>query len=55
MPRLFKRAAARRDLVEHAAYLATEGGEELAERFLSQAEGIAIEIPEMRHSRRAVT
>jgi toxin ParE1/3/4 len=38
VPRLFKRAAARRDLVEHALYLAAEGGEELAERFLSQAE-----------------
>ena len=29
---------ARRDLVEHAVYLAAERGEELAERFLSQAE-----------------
>jgi toxin ParE1/3/4 len=36
--KLFKRAAARRDLVDHAVYLGTEGGEELAERFLSQAE-----------------
>jgi len=36
VPKLYKRAAARRDLVEHAVYLATEGGEELAERFLSQ-------------------
>ena len=33
MPKLYKRAAARRDLVEHAVYLAAEGGEELAERF----------------------
>lgn len=38
MSRLYIRAAARRDLVEHAVYLATERGEELAERFLSQAE-----------------
>jgi toxin ParE1/3/4 len=38
VPRLYIRAAARRDLVEHAVYLAAEGGEELAERFLSQAE-----------------
>jgi toxin ParE1/3/4 len=36
--KLFKRAAARRDLVDHAVYLGTEGDEELAERFLSQAE-----------------
>jgi len=36
--KLYKRAAARRDLVDHAVYLGTEGGEELAERFLSQAE-----------------
>ena len=38
MPKLYKRAAARRDLVEHAVYLAAEGGEELAERFLSRAD-----------------
>jgi toxin ParE1/3/4 len=38
VPKLFKRAAARRDLIDHAVYLATEGGVELAERFLSQAE-----------------
>ncbi len=38
VPRLFKRAAARRDLIEHVVYLAAEGGEELAERFLSRAE-----------------
>jgi hypothetical protein len=37
VPKLYKRAAARRDLVEHAVYLAAEDGEELAERFLSQA------------------
>ena len=37
MPKLYKRAAARRDLFEHAVYLAEEGGEALAERFLSQA------------------
>jgi len=28
VPKLYKRAAARRDLVEHAVYLAAEGGEE---------------------------
>ena len=38
MRTLYKRAAARRDLVEHFVYLAAEGGEALAERFLSQAE-----------------
>jgi len=38
VPKLYKRAAGRRDLVEHAMYLAAEGGEELVERFLSQAD-----------------
>ena len=38
MPKLYIRAAARRDLIEHAVYLAAEGGEELAERFLSRAD-----------------
>ena len=38
MLRLYKRAAARRDLVEHFVRLATEGDEALAERFVSQAE-----------------
>jgi len=36
--KLYKRAAARHDLVEHFVYLAGEGGEVLAERFLSRAE-----------------
>lgn len=50
MPRLFKRAAARRDLLEHAVYLAGEGGGELAERFLSQAEAscaVLLDQPQM--------
>ena len=38
MPRLYKRAAARRDLVEHFVHLATEGDEAFAERFATQAE-----------------
>jgi toxin ParE1/3/4 len=38
VPKLYKRAAARRDLVDHFVFLAAEGGEALADRFLSQAE-----------------
>jgi toxin ParE1/3/4 len=48
--KLYKRAAARRDLVEHFVYLAAEGGEELAERFLSQAEAsceVLLDQPEI--------
>jgi toxin ParE1/3/4 len=48
--RLYIRAAARRDLVEHAVYLTAEGGEELAGRFLSQAEAscaLLLDQPEL--------
>lgn len=38
MPRVHKRPAARRDLVEHYVYLAENAGEEIADRFLRQAE-----------------
>ena len=38
MPRITKREAARRDLVDYFAYLAEESGIETAERFLSNAE-----------------
>lgn len=38
MPRITKRAAARRDLVEQFVYLAEHAGLETAERFLSNAE-----------------
>ena len=38
MPRVFKRAAARRALVEHYVYLAENAGEEIADRFLACAE-----------------
>jgi hypothetical protein len=38
MPRVFKRAAARRELVEHYVYLEEQAGEALAERFLANAE-----------------
>jgi len=38
MPRVFKRAAARRDLVEHYVYLAENAGEPIADRFLACAE-----------------
>ncbi len=38
MSRVYRRAAARRDLVEHYVYLAENAGEDTAERFLTQAE-----------------
>jgi toxin ParE1/3/4 len=34
VPEIFKRAAARRDLIEHYVYLAESGGQDLADRFL---------------------
>jgi toxin ParE1/3/4 len=38
MPRVYQRAAARRDLVEHFVYLAENAGLEVAERLLTNAE-----------------
>ena len=38
MARVFKRAAARRDLVEHFVYLAESASDEVADRFLFNAE-----------------
>ena len=38
MPKIYQRAAARRDLVEHFVYLAEHANLETAERFLAQAE-----------------
>jgi hypothetical protein len=38
MRRVYKRPEARRDLIEHFVYLAEEAGEEVAEKFLTQAE-----------------
>jgi len=38
MHRVHRRAAARRDLVEHYVYLAENAGEDTAERFLTQAD-----------------
>jgi toxin ParE1/3/4 len=38
VPVIFKRAAARRDLVEHYVYLAENATPEVAERFLERAE-----------------
>ncbi len=39
MPPITQRGAARRDLIEHFVYLAEHSGLDVAERFLSQAEG----------------
>ena len=38
MPKIYQRAAARRDLVEHFVYLAENANLETAERFLAQTE-----------------
>ena len=50
MRKIYKRAAAWRDLVEHFVYLAAEGGDALAEQFHSQAEGaceVLLDQPEI--------
>jgi toxin ParE1/3/4 len=46
MPRVFKRAAARRDLVQHYVYLAENAGEAVADRFLGCAETSFVELSE---------
>ena len=38
MPKVYQRAAARRDLVEHFVYLAENASLDIAERFLTNAE-----------------
>ena len=38
MPRVYRRAAARNDLIEHYAYLAQEAGQGTADRFMDSAE-----------------
>ena len=38
MPKVYQRAAARRDLVEHFVYLAENAGLDTADRFLTNAE-----------------
>jgi toxin ParE1/3/4 len=38
MLRVYRRAAARTDLIEHYAYLAMEAGEAAADRFMDNAE-----------------
>ena len=37
MPKVYQRAVARRDLVEHFVYLAENAGLDIAERFLTNA------------------
>jgi toxin ParE1/3/4 len=46
MPKVFQRAAARRDLIEHYMYLAENVGEPVAERFMVQAEATHAELAE---------
>lgn len=48
MRRVYKRPAARRDLIEHYVYLAENAGEETADRFLSQAERTFLDLAENR-------
>jgi toxin ParE1/3/4 len=50
MPRVYRRPAARRDLVEHYVHLAENAGEETADRFLRQADvtfAVLAEQPEI--------
>src|ERR1039457_5863364 len=46
MPRVFRRAAARRDLVAHYVYLAENAGEAIADRFLLNAEASFADLAE---------
>jgi len=46
MPRVFKRAAARRDLVEHYVYLAENTDGPIADRFLACAEASFADLSE---------
>lgn len=48
MRRVYRRAAARQDLVEHYVYLAEQADEETAERFLARAEQTFIDLAENR-------
>jgi plasmid stabilization system protein ParE len=44
MLQVYKRAAARPDLIEHYVYLAENAGEETADRFLTEAEQTFVEL-----------
>ncbi len=44
MPKVYQRAAARRDLVEHFVYLAENAGLDTADRFLTDAENTFNEL-----------
>jgi toxin ParE1/3/4 len=46
MSRVFKRAAARRDLVHHYVYLAENAGDAVADRFLDCAESSFVALSE---------
>lgn len=46
MYRVYRRAAARRDLVEHYVYLAESAGEDIAESFLMRAEATFLTLAE---------
>lgn len=48
MPRVTKREAARRDLIEHFVYLAEEAGPDVAERFLANAEASFNDLANLR-------
>lgn len=48
MRRVYQRAAARRDLVDHYVYLAEQADESTAERFIAQAEQTFIDLAENR-------
>ena len=48
MRRVYRRAAARQDLIEHYVYLAGHADEDTAERFLAQVEQTFIDLAENR-------
>jgi toxin ParE1/3/4 len=55
MPRVFKRVAARRDLVQHYLYLAENAGDAVADRFLACAETTFAELSEQPETGAALT
>ena len=55
MRRVYKRPAARRDLIDHYVYLAGNGGDEVADRFLVRAEESFAALAEQREMGVALT
>jgi toxin ParE1/3/4 len=55
VPTIFKRAAARRDLIERYVYLAENAGETIADRFLQRAQQTFDELLAQPHTGKPLT